>query len=272
MPETELILAEIRHPDYVIDLISPECIPMQTPSPGDSLTLDSPAVAEALGRIPCLAGLRPETLDRLSRFSRLLDVAEADELCREGDKAESLLILLSGQIALSGAAANGSRAVVEVIRPVAPIQLATVLARLTYPSTAAAVSACQVLSIQAEGLHAMMAEAPELATALVRAQALEFDAMVRQVCDLKVRTAAERLASYLLSLAQEQGNAEQFRLPVRKRLLAAQLGCGQENLSRAFATLRGFGVETHGVRIILHDVPRLRSFAFSGGVAAAQLP
>jgi CRP/FNR family transcriptional activator FtrB len=242
-----------------------------TATQGDAVAQDSRTLANFLRQMPCLAELQRETLEQLAQSSRLLLVAEADELCQEGDKAESLLVLLEGQIALSGAAANGNRAVVEVIRPVAPLQLATVLARLTYPSTATAVSACRVLAIQAEGLHALMAEVPELATALVRAQAMEFDAMVRQVCDLKVRTAAERLASYLLSLAQEHGDAPQFRLPVRKRLLAAQLGCGQENLSRAFATLRGFGVETHGIRIILHDIPRLRLFAFSDGAAAAEL-
>ncbi len=49
-----------------------------------------------------------------------------------------------------------------------------------------------------------------------------------------------------------------MRLPFDKRLLAARLGCRQENLSRAFAALRGFGVETHGARVILHDIARLR--------------
>jgi CRP/FNR family transcriptional regulator, transcriptional activator FtrB len=44
-------------------------------------------------------------------------------------------------------------------------------------------------------------------------------------------------------------------------LLAARLGCRQENLSRAFAALRAFGVETHGSRVILHDIPRLKALA-----------
>ena len=44
-------------------------------------------------------------------------------------------------------------------------------------------------------------------------------------------------------------------------LLAARLGCRQENLSRAFATLRDFGVETHGARVILHDIAKLKAYA-----------
>jgi hypothetical protein len=52
-----------------------------------------------------------------------------------------------------------------------------------------------------------------------------------------------------------------FRLPFDKGLLAARLGCRQENLSRAFAALRAYGVETHGSHVILHDIPRLKVLA-----------
>jgi CRP/FNR family transcriptional activator FtrB len=98
--------------------------------------------------------------------------------------------------------------------------------------------------------------------ALLRAEAREFRALVRQVCDLKLRTTAQRLGCYLLSLSEEQhANATALRLPFDKRLLAARLGCRQENLSRAFAALRGFGVETHGARVILHDIAKLREYS-----------
>ena len=46
-----------------------------------------------------------------------------------------------------------------------------------------------------------------------------------------------------------------------KGLLAAWLGCRAENLSRAFMALRAYGVETHGSRVVLHDIARLRAYA-----------
>jgi hypothetical protein len=65
-----------------------------------------------------------------------------------------------------------------------------------------------------------------------------------------------------LSLSTEKvANATALRLPFDKRLLAARLGCRQENLSRAFAALRGFGVETHGARVTLHDIAKLQDYA-----------
>jgi hypothetical protein len=48
---------------------------------------------------------------------------------------------------------------------------------------------------------------------------------------------------------------------VNKGLLASWLGCRAENLSRAFVGLRAYGVETHGSRVLLHDVGHLRSYA-----------
>ena len=55
----------------------------------------------------------------------------------------------------------------------------------------------------------------------------------------KLRTTAQRLGHYLLELAPDKtSNSATLRLPFDKRLLAARLGCRQENLSRAFATLR----------------------------------
>ena len=77
-----------------------------------------------------------------------------------------------------------------------------------------------------------------------------------------MRVAAQRLGTYLLSLMTDpMAQAAEFRLPVSKGLLAPWLGCRAENLSRAFTALRAFGVETHGSRVLLHDVSSLRSYA-----------
>ena len=124
------------------------------------------------------------------------------------------------------------------------------------------VSAGTLISIDAEGLRGLLPREPTLAAAMIMAAAEEFRVLVRQVCDLKLRTTAQRLGCYLLSIAVEQhGNTSAMRLPFDKRLLAAHLGCRQENLSRAFATLRAYGVETHGARVILHDLASLTAYA-----------
>lgn len=217
---------------------------------------------DVLRAVPMFQTLPEATLAHLAAISRVRNVARGTVLCEQGRLPVVLHILLQGQVTLSGTAPDGTEAVVDVVHPVAQFVLAAVLTEQPYLMAAHTVLPSRVLEIDATGLRALLREEPGLALALLQSQARDFRLMVRQVRDLKLRSAAQRLGCYLLAMVEEP-DAEQaeFRLPFEKSLLAARLGCRAENLSRAFASLREFGVETHGVRVSLHDVGKLRAFA-----------
>jgi CRP-like cAMP-binding protein len=231
-------------------------------------SVDARQVHEALCRTPLLKGLDAATVDRLAHVSRLIRAAEGTVLCQEGEPADELHVILEGQVAVLAQAANGTLAVVEVLDAGATIGLSAVLAALPRLTTARIVRPALLVCIDAQAVQQLIAEEPTLVTVLLRAEAENLRSLVQQVCDLKLRTTAQRLAVYLLSLSPEKnGNTTALRLPFDKRLLAARLGCRQENLSRAFAALRGLGVETHGARVILHDIARLRDYALPDATA-----
>lgn len=201
-------------------------------------------------------------LGRIAAITTLVEVAPGVELCRQGAIPDRLHILLDGQVTLSGTAPDGASAVVEVVHPAAHFVLAAVLTELPYLMSAHADTRSRLLLVDAAALRALLERAAPLALALMRAEAQDFRAMVRQVRDLKLRSAAQRLGCYLLALVTDPtAQSAELRLPFDKGLLAARLGCRQENLSRAFAALRAYGVETHGARVLLHDIARLRAFA-----------
>lgn len=231
------------------------------------------ALSELLRLTPLFEVLEDRLIDDLAAIACEASLPEDAELCRQGTTPQFLHVLLEGQVALWATAQDESRTAVEVIRPPGYFVLATVLTRLPYLMTAQTVSPAHLLLIDVDGLHALLARDVGLANALLRAEALNFRALVRQVQDLKLRTAAQRLGCYLLALADgPDATTAQFRLPFDKRLLAARLGCRQENLSRAFAALRSVGVETHGSRVLLHDIPALRDFAVPDEHADPGLP
>jgi len=220
------------------------------------------SLSDLLRLTPLFESLDDKLIDSLAAITREVRLAEDVEVCRQGGPPQHLHVLLEGRVALWASAPDESRAAVEVIRPPGYFVLATVLSRLPHLMTAQTVCPSHLLAVDTEGLHALLARDVSLAAALLHAEALSFRALVRQVQDLKLRTAAQRLGCYLLALSNEpEASSDKFRLPFDKRLLAARLGCRQENLSRAFAALRGVGVETHGARVILHDIPALRAFA-----------
>ncbi|HEY2618838.1 MAG TPA: cyclic nucleotide-binding domain-containing protein [Acetobacteraceae bacterium] len=217
---------------------------------------------DLIGTVPLFERLDASLRERIEAITEEIP-AEADQvLSHQGAMPQFLYILLEGQVALSSTAPDGTTALVEVLHPIDHFVLASVLTRLPTLMTARAVTRCRLLAIHAGGLLDLVeAEAP-LANTLLRSVSSEFRTMVRQLRDLKLRTAAQRLGCYLLARVKDgEALKAEFRLPFDKGLLAARLGCRQENLSRAFATLRGYGVETHGARVILHDIPRLKALA-----------
>jgi CRP/FNR family transcriptional regulator, transcriptional activator FtrB len=220
------------------------------------------AKVDLIGRVSLFEPLGRSIQQQIEAITHPVSAEAGQILSHQGATPEVLHVLLEGQVALSSSSADGTTALVEVLHPIDHFVLASVLTQLPYLMTARAVTRCRLLEIDANALLTLVEQEASLANTLLRSISRDFRAMVRQVRDLKLRTAAQRLGCYLLAQVKDATAAEaEFRLPFDKGLLAARLGCRQENLSRAFATLRAYGVETHGSRVILHDIPKLRGLA-----------
>lgn len=217
---------------------------------------------DLIGTIPLFERLDAPLRGRIEAIAEMVKLPAGHIVSHQGRMPEFLHVLLEGQVALTSTAADGTTALVEVLHPVDHFVLASVLTRLPYLMTARTVIRSRLLAIDAGRLLDLVAHEAALANTLLRSVSREFRTMVRQVRDLKLRTAAQRLGCYLLARVKDaEAIRADFRLPFDKGLLAARLGCRQENLSRAFAALRAYGVETHGSRVILHDIPKLRALA-----------
>ncbi len=219
-------------------------------------------MASLLATCPGFELLDGEMLEQLASVSSLIELASQVVLCQQGTVPEALHYLLDGQMALTQTAAGGTQTLIDVVHPISSVALASVVADQRHLMTARAVRPSRLLEIPAAPLRRMIATRPRLAVTMLRDLSQDMHAATRQVLDLKLRNAAQRLGCYLLSLVTlPSPEPVGLRLPYQKRLLAARLGCRYENLSRAFAMLRNCGVETHGSRVILHDMASLRAFA-----------
>jgi CRP/FNR family transcriptional activator FtrB len=108
----------------------------------------------------------------------------------------------------------------------------------------------------------VMEESRILADNIMRAMSGQWRMCVRSILDLNCRTAAQRLASFLLRLVDLQSGSGTPILPIAKRHLAARLGMTAETLSRMLQVVAGNGVHLRGRSIIVHD--RRRAEAFCG--------
>jgi CRP-like cAMP-binding protein len=222
---------------------------------------DRPAI-DQLRDTAIFGGLEDRVLDRLAAISEQRGLEAGARLYAQGELDIPLCIVISGQLSFFRTAPDGTVTVVDVVPASGHTGLQAVLTQMPVLTGVEAVSLSRVILVDGAGLRALLREETSLSAALLLAEAMDFRSLVLQVCDLKLRTTAQRLGYYLLELAPDKSShSATLRLPFDKRLLAARLGCRQENLSRAFATLREQGVETRGARVVLHDIPRLRDYA-----------
>ena len=96
---------------------------------------------------------------------------------------------------------------------------------------------------------------------MLSAAASRLERMLDHVEGLKVKSGAERLSDYLLSLCGESAREVAVTLPYEKSVLAAELGMKPESLSRAFSRLKAVGVITRLKQVQIRDRSALRDFA-----------
>jgi CRP-like cAMP-binding protein len=225
---------------------------------------------EALRALPFFTGCAPELLTALNDSADLARCGPDEVLFRPGDRLTELNFLTAGQIGLTHPQRRGDLALVDVILPVRPLCLSAALLGLPAPAGAQTLTSVRLIVLPVPELHALVAQHAVLTAALLDCALRDAFDLTREMCDLKLRSSAQRLADYLIGLVREpELSPARFVLPFEKRLLAAKIGCSQENLSRAFAALRRVGVETQAAVVVLKDLPALRAFAGSVGPAGA---
>jgi CRP-like cAMP-binding protein len=129
------------------------------------------------------------------------------------------------------------------------------------------VTSARIIVLDAVELRAMTRRLPALSASFLDHALKELQNQNMENSRLKLMTAAQRLADYLLSRIDEADITARFVLPFEKCLLAAKLGCSQENLSRIFGTLRSIGVTTRDKIVVVRSVSALREYV---GASTAQ--
>lgn len=180
-------------------------------------------------------------------------------LLHEGEAADFLHVLVEGMVDFFSA--DGDReTTLSVLAPPAAFILAAVIVDGVYLKSARTLAPSTVVLIPADVVRRVFLQDPAFARATVVELACRYRALVKDLKNQRLRTAAERLANWLLMEDARSGGTGSFRLPIEKRALANQLGMRPENLSRTLADLSRLGVEVAGPVVTLRDPQKLSSF------------
>lgn len=217
----------------------------------------TPADLETTRRSTLFSGLQKSLQDTLLETAELRICGPEDPIFLQGDTPDALFVLLEGWIQLYRVAATGTEAVVGVLGAGRSFGELSALHDVPYPVTARAITSARLLRMEAPTLRRLMETEPSLGKTMLAAAFVHMEQLVLQIEDLTTRSGFQRLAFFLLGLADKYDDPGEVALPYSKALVAGQLGMKPETLSRAFARLRGHGVRIQATSIFVDDWERL---------------
>ncbi len=211
-------------------------------------------------RLALFSGMEEASFEELLQAAFLQRFPAQVQLIEEGDRADFLYVVVEGCVELY-AGGNGRETTMELIHPVSTFILAAVMKDAVYLMSARTTLKSLILMIPSANIRDLFERDAAFARAMVVELASSYRQVVKGLKNQKLRSAVERLANYLLAAEREQGGDGAITLGIDKRTVAALLGMTPENLSRAFNTLKAYGVEVDGRDIRLTAIPELERLA-----------
>lgn len=199
-------------------------------------------------------GLTPDQLCQI-RNRLIRHTYEAHEvLFREGEPATYLFALGSGQVKLTTSLSDGRQQILRLAVAGQLLGLET-FGGERYPFTAEALTAIMVCKILHRDLRRILELNPSLAWRVIQSLSQELEQAEALIRDLGLKTAQEKIASFILSLLPRRADHDGEELPLllSRREMAEMLGLTEETVSRTMAELNRKGVIETGkgfVRIV----------------------
>ncbi len=221
----------------------------------------TPEIARLARKSLLLSAVPEPVVQQILAHAHLRDHERGATIFLQGERADAIYIVAEGWVKLYRIAPSGAEAVVAVYSRGASFGEAVAFRHDTYPVAAEAASDCRLIRIDADIILKQIRENPMLAFSLLSATYAHLHALVGQIEALKAQTGAQRVAEFLLELAQCEEGTCKVTLPYDKVLMAGRLGMKPESLSRAFARLKDQGVQISQNVANIGDLEALRSYA-----------
>ncbi|WP_333793035.1 Crp/Fnr family transcriptional regulator [Hyphomicrobium sp.] len=178
----------------------------------------------------------------------------------QGEPAEAFYIVLDGWVKIYRTTPDGLEVVLHVCTSGETFAEAAIFLGGRYPASSEIVAPSRLLRIDGAAFRARIEERPALAMSMLASASYQLKILVEQIEQIKVRSAPQRIADFLVRMTKVRKGAAVIELPFEKGLLANRLGMKPESFSRALAQLRAQGVTVDRGTISIADIGRLLSY------------
>lgn len=183
-------------------------------------------------------------------------------LFHERAPADRLFILKSGCVKLTTALADGREQILRLALPGQMFGFES-LNESSYPYSACALTDVSVCAVRHRDMMQVLEKDPGVSLRMIRMLNGELERSRALIRDLGLKSATERMASFVLSLVPlRRGASSDFALPLTRKEISEMLGLTVETVSRTLTGFQRAGMvrAARGLIRIL-DESRLRALA-----------
>jgi CRP/FNR family transcriptional regulator len=230
------------------------------------MAVETIGAAELLARVPLLADLDPDELERIAAVAIPRSFPKGARVFHEGDESDACYVIRDGEVRVTREHSDG-RAI--ALATLGPGELVGELAMLDGGVRSASVEALtdvELLAVSAADMKGLLERNADITTKLVVKLAQRLRETNERISRQSFQTVPSRVAGVLSQLVNED-SAEIGRDGVTIRMnqvdLAQLAGTSRESVSRFLAVLERAGVVRVGRgRVTVLEPPRLRSYIF----------
>ena len=216
---------------------------------------------------PIFIGTELSDLELLLKAAWVQHFSEGHILFSPNDIAEHFYAILDGHVELF-VEEGGRRSVLEVAQRPTILGEAALYGGVPYRETARIVGHTRLLVVPAPHFLNVLTGRFDLTLRMLAVMSTRMHGLVKQISTLKIKSTAQRLAGFLLGIADTQDEVVTARFPYDKRLAADVLGMSAETLSRALVRLAPLGVQSRSDNVVvISDLAALRAFCGEDGAA-----
>lgn len=215
-------------------------------------------------RVPIFQGLSRQEQMRVAEFVRPAHVAKGEVVYTPGQSVSRLLVMHSGQLKVSQAAANGQEQILRTVTDGDVVGERAFLTGHRPNDLVVALEDSRMCVFDHADLARLLRDYPDVGLRMLRTLSDRLASVERLLAAITSSDVSARIAAYLLDLpGSMRDGVLTLRLPMAKQEIASYLGTTPETLSRRLAALAASGViELHARReVSILDIDALEDVA-----------
>lgn len=209
---------------------------------------------------PLFGAMASQTAEALVGHATPRQYEKGTTLFLQGEPADAFYIVLDGWVKIYRTTPDGLEVVLHVFTSGETFAEAAIFLGGRYPASGETVGPSRLLRVDGNAFRSRIEERPALAMSMLASASYQLKYLVEQIEQIKVRSAPQRIADFLVRMTKVRKGGAVIELPFEKGLLANRLGMKPESFSRALVQLRTHGVTVERGTVTVADVGRLLSY------------